>query len=68
MAEAEVKMILQRSKAKFPEAKPRIIADHLPRFLRKGLGELIRGIPYLETLPLYPQSNGKIECWQQSLK
>ena len=70
MTEAEVELILQRAKEKFPEAKPRVISDNGPQFIAKDFKEFIRisGMTHVKTSPFYPQSNGKIERWHQSLK
>ena len=70
MKEQEVEIILQRAREKFPEATPRIISDNGPQFLAKDFKEFIRicGMTHVKTSPYYPQSNGKIERWHQSLK
>ena len=70
MTEADVEIILQRAKEKFPEAHPRIISDNGPQFIAKDFKEFIRisGMTHVRTSPYYPQSNGKIERWHRSLK
>jgi len=70
MTEAEVELILQRAKEKYPEAKPRVISDNGPQFIARDFKEFIRisGMTHVKTSPFYPQSNGKIERWHQSLK
>jgi len=70
MTEGEVELILQRAKEKFPEARPRIISDNGPQFIARDFKEFIRisGMTHVKTSPFYPQSNGKIERWHQSLK
>lgn len=70
MTEAEVELILERAKEKFPGAKPRIISDNGPQFIARDFKEFIRisGMTHVKTSPFYPQSNGKIERWHQSLK
>ena len=70
MKEAEVEIILQRSREKFPQARPRIISDNGPQFIARDFKEFIRvcGMTHVRTSPFYPQSNGKIERWHQSLK
>jgi len=70
MTEAEVELILQRAKEKFPEARPQIISDNGPQFVARDFKEFIRisGMTHVKTSPFYPQSNGKIERWHQSLK
>jgi transposase InsO family protein len=70
MTEAEVELILERGKEKVPGAKPRVISDNGPQFIAKDFKEFIRisGMTHVKTSPFYPQSNGKIERWHQSLK
>src|SRR5205823_5277456 len=68
--EAEVEIILQRARERFPQASPRIISDNGPQFIARDFKEFIRicGMTHVRTSPFYPQSNGKIERWHQSLK
>ena len=70
MTEADVEIIIQRAKEKYPNAKPRIISDNGPQFIAKDFKEFIRlsGMTHVKTSPYYPQSNGKIERWHQSVK
>ena len=70
MTEAEIEVILQRAKEKYPEAKPRIISDNGPQFIARDFKEFIRisGMTHVRTSPYYPQSNGKIERWHKSIK
>ena len=70
MTEADVEIVLQRAREKFPKAKPRIISDNGPQFVAKSFKEYIRlcGMTHVRTAPNYPQSNGKIERWHKSLK
>jgi transposase InsO family protein len=70
MTEAQVEIILQRARERFPDAKPRIISDNGPQFIARDFKEFIRisGMTHVRTSPYYPQSNGKLERWHQSLK
>ena len=70
MTEADIEIILQRAKERYPEARPRIISDNGPQFIAKDFKEFIRisGMTLVRTSPFYPQSNGKIERWHKSLK
>jgi transposase InsO family protein len=70
MTEAQVEIILQRAREKFPQARPRIISDNGPQFIARDFKEYIRvsGMTHVRTSPYYPQSNGKIERWHGSLK
>jgi transposase InsO family protein len=66
MTEADIETIIQRAREKFPDAFPRIISDNGPQFISKDFKAFIR--THVRTSPYYPQSNGKIERWHQSLK
>ena len=70
MKEADVEIILQRAREKFPEAKPRIISDNGPQFIAKDFKEFIRvnGMTHVKTSPYYPQSNGKLERYHKTIK
>jgi transposase InsO family protein len=70
MREADVEVVLQRAREKFPDASPRIITDNGPQFIARDFHEFIRlcGMTHVRTSPYYPQSNGKIERWHQTLK
>jgi len=65
-----VEITLQRAREKYPEAKPCLISDNGPQFIARDFKEFIRqaGMQHVRTSPYYPQSNGKIERWHQSLK
>jgi transposase InsO family protein len=53
MTEADVEIILQRSLAKYPNAKPRIISDNGPQFIARDFKECIRiaGLTHVRTSP-----------------
>ena len=70
MCEPDVEILLQRAKEKFPDARPRIISDNGPQFIAKDFKEFIRisGMTHVRTSPYYPQSNGKMERWNGSIK
>lgn len=70
MREPDVQTILQRAREKFPDAKPRVITDNGPQFVARDFKQFIRiaGMTHVRTSPYYPQSNGKLERWHQSLK
>ena len=70
MTEAEVEIILQRAREKFPHAQPRIISDNGPQFISKDFKEFIRisGMTHVKTSPYYPQSNGKLERYHKTIK
>ncbi len=70
MKEADVEVVLQRAREKFPGETPRIITDNGPQFVAQDFKEFIRlsGMTHVKTSPYYPQSNGKIERWHGTLK
>jgi len=70
MTEAEVELILQRARERFPDARPRIISDDGPQFIAKDFKEFIRvaGMTHVRISPYYPQSNGKLERFHKTLK
>jgi transposase InsO family protein len=70
MTAADVETVLQRAREKFPHAKPRVISDNGPQFIARDFKHFIRlcGMQHVRTSPYYPQSNGKIERWHQTLK
>jgi putative transposase len=70
MTEADIEIVLQRAREKYPNARPRIISDNGPQFIARDFKEFIRlaEMTHVRTSPYYPQSNGKIERWHGSLK
>lgn len=70
MREPEVEMVIEHAKEMFPEARPRIISDNGPQFIALDFKEFIRlsGMSHVRTSPYYPQSNGKLERWNKSIK
>ncbi len=70
MKESEIEIIIERAKEKYPDVRPRIISDNGPQFIAKDFKEFIRisGMSHVRTSPFYPQSNGKLERWHQTLK
>jgi putative transposase len=63
MTEADIEIILERAKERYPGVKPRVISDNGPQFIARDFKEFIRisGMTHVRTSPYYPQSNGKIE-------
>jgi transposase InsO family protein len=70
MTEDDVALVLQKAREKFPYEKPRIISDNGPQFIAKDLKEYIRlsGMTHVKTSPHYPQSNGKLERFNRTIK
>jgi len=63
MTEADVEVIVQKTRERFPDARPRIISDNGPQFVSRDFAAFIREtqMTHVRTSPYYPQSNGKIE-------
>ena len=70
MTESEIEVLLERAKERFPDARPRVISDNGPQFVAKEFKNFIRisGMTHVRTSPYYPQSNGKIERWNGTIK
>ncbi len=53
MKEADIEVILERAKEKYPEAKPRMISDNGPQFIARDFKEFIRisGMTHVRTSP-----------------
>jgi transposase InsO family protein len=70
MEEADVEIVVQRAREKYPDEKPRIISDNGPQFLARDFKEFIRqaGLTHVRTSPYYPQSNGKLERYHRTVK
>jgi len=70
MREADLELVIERAKALYPAARPRIISDNGPQYISRDFREFIRisGMTHVRTSPYYPQSNGKIERFHGSLK
>jgi putative transposase len=65
---ADIEIIMQGAKEKYPEARPRIVSDNGPQFIAKDFKEFIRisGMTHVRTSPFYTQSNGKINRAEKS--
>jgi len=70
MTEQDVECILERARERFSGAKPRIISDNGPQFISRDFKEYIRvtGMTHVRTSPYYPQSNGKLERLNKTVK
>lgn len=70
MTEVDIELILERAREKFPDAKPRIISDNGPQFISRDFKLYIRlaGMTHVRTSPYYPQSNGKLEALNKTVK
>lgn len=70
MTDDDATIALQRAREAYPKVKPRIISDNGKQFLSKDFKEFIRicEMTHVTTSPYYPQSNGKLERVNQTIK
>ena len=70
MKEADVELVLQRAREKFPQARPQIISDNGPQCVVKDFNEFLCQwqTTHVLTSPHYPQSNGKFARYHRTLK
>lgn len=70
MTEQDVELVLQKARELVPDASPRVISDNGPQFIAKDFKEFVRlaGMTHVLIRPYYPQSNGKIERLNKTLK
>ena len=70
MTEADAEVVLQRTREQFPEARPRLITDNGSAFIARDFKTFIReaAMTPVRTSPYYPQSNGKMERWNRTIK
>ena len=70
MKETDVELIVQKALEAFPGVHPKLISDIGPQFMAKDFKEFIRlaGMTHVRTSPYYPQSNGKQERMQGTVK
>ena len=64
MVTADVEVIIERARDKYPQQQTRMISDNGPQFISKDFKTYIRmaGMTHVKTSPYYPQSNGNIEA------
>lgn len=70
MLEADVELLVQRARERFPGERPRLISDNGPQYVAEEFAKFIRlvGMTHVRTSPYYPQSNGKQERFYRSLE
>lgn len=70
MREPDIELVVQRAREHFPDFETRLISDNGPQFVARDFKQFIRftGMQHVRTSPYYPQSNGKLERWHQTLK
>jgi len=70
MTDQEATIALQKAREKYPKATPRIISDNGKQFLSKDFKAFIEicAMTHVTTSPYYPQSNGKLERVNRTIK
>jgi len=70
MTAGDAQIVLQKARELHPEARPRVISDNGRQFIGREFTTLlsVAGFSQVTTSPYYPQSNGKIERFNGSLK
>jgi putative transposase len=70
MQEYDVEMVLQQAIEKYPNAKPRIISDNGKQFVSQDFKQFLSlvELTHVRTSVAYPQSNGKIERFNKTIK
>ena len=70
MTEQDVEIALQKARENFPGVKPRIISDNGSQFISKEFKQFIVQVAMSHTTisPNYPQSNGKLERCNKTIK
>lgn len=70
MKEQDIECIMEAARERFPGARPRIVSDNGPQFIARDFKEYIRiaGMTHVRTSPYYPQSNGKLERLNKTVK
>jgi transposase InsO family protein len=70
MTVADVEIVLQRAKEKYPQARAQVISDNGGQYVSQDFATFIRlaQMTHARTSPSYPQSNGKIERFHRTLE
>lgn len=70
MTTEDAQIALQKAREKYPNHTPRIISDNGGQFLSKDFKQFIKicEMTHVTTSPYYPQSNGKLERANRTLK
>jgi putative transposase len=70
MREIDAEIVVQMARERFPQARPRVISDQGSQFKSREFKAFIMlwQASHVMTSPYYPQSNGKLERFHQTLK
>jgi len=70
MTERDVEIVLQQAHEAFPTAKPRLISDNGSQFVSREFKHFLSivGLTHTTTSPYYPESNGKLERCNKTIK
>ena len=69
-SEIDSEIVLQKARETYPQARPRIITDQGSQFKSREFKSFLAHwqASHVMTSPYYPQSNGKLERFHQTLK
>lgn len=70
MTQRDAQIVIERTRERWPGARPRVISDNGPQFVARDFKAYLRqvGMDHVTTSPYYPESNGKIERYHGTLK
>jgi transposase InsO family protein len=70
MREEDAEMLLQETKELYPHGTPRLITDNGPCYIAHDFKKFVKAanINHTRISPYYPQSNGKMERFNKTLK
>jgi putative transposase len=70
METTRITLAVQRAKERYGDHGQRMISDNGPQFVSKDFKEFVRqaGMTHVTTSPYYPQSNGKVEAANKTMK
>ncbi len=70
MTSEDAQIVLQRAREAYPDARPKVISDNGKQFVGREFTSLLKTASFTQatTSPYYPQSNGKLERFNGSLK
>lgn len=70
MTQYDVQLTLQVAHERFPDARPRIISDNGSAFISRDFRDYLRDVnmTHVRTSVAYPQSNGKLERVNRTIK
>ena len=70
MKESDIECIIEKATERYPGYQTRIISDNGPQFISRDFKKYVKfkGMDHVRTSPYYPQSNGKVERFNKTVK